>query len=254
MNILFKLLLLIKTLSNFPTAFLDKMGILKGELVYKIRNKDIQFIARAGTEDMAEIVVVASGHEYNIKSIKLPKQPVIVDLGGHIGTFSIFIAKVLKNRCKIYAFEPNKDNYLMFLRNIKLNKISFVYLKNIAISDYVGKGYLKTEEMNTDAYYLDQSGKKFNCIVSTLPKELKMKKVKKIDLLKIDIEGAEYNILLHKDSFNYILKNVHYIFMEYHNINKYKNYSLIKKKFRKNFKIINERRNILTLENTDFKK
>lgn len=245
----FKLILLIKTLSNFPTALLDKMGRLHGEVVYKIRGENIQFFARAGTEDMAEIVVVASGYEYDIKNIILPRLPIIADVGGHIGTFSIFMANVLKDKCKIYAFEPSKGNYRIFLRNINLNKIHSVIPKNIAISDFVGKGYLKTDAMNTDAYYLDQSSKDYNCRVSTLPKELR---AKKIDLLKMDIEGAEYNILLHRESFEYIVKSVHYIFMEYHNVDNKKNYSLIKNKFKNKFKIIRERRNILTLENLNW--
>lgn len=251
MDKLFKANLIIKTIINFPSAFLDKLGVLKGELVYKIRGKNIRFIARAGTEDMAEIVVVASGFEYDLNSIKLPIEPVIVDLGGHIGSFSVFMAKALK-KCKIYAFEPNKDNYEMFLRNIKLNKIGTVFPRNIAISDYAGKGYLKTEHMNTDAYYLDQSGKNFNCQVSTLPKELKMRKVKRIDILKMDIEGGEYKILLHKQSFDYIQKTVHYIFMEYHDIDAYYNYSLIKKKLERNFRVLNKHANIITLENLNW--
>lgn len=242
----FKLILLIKTLNNFPTALLDKIGWLHEEVIYKLRGTKIQFFARGGTEDMAEIVVVASGYEYDIENIMLPKFPIIVDIGGHIGTFSIFMANVLKDKCKIYAFEPNRENYQLFLKNIKLNKIHSVFPKKIAISDFVGEGHLKTEAMNTDAYYLDRSNKNFNCRVSTLPEELGTKKV---DLLKMDIEGAEYNILSHRESFSYILKSVHYIFMEYHNIDDKKNYALIKRKFKEKFKIIGERRNILTLEN-----
>jgi len=253
MDKLFKANLIIKTIINFPSAFLDKLGILKGELVYKIRGKNIRFIARAGTEDMAEIVVVASGFEYDLNSIKLPIEPVIVDLGGHIGSVSVFMARMLKDKCKIYTFEPDKENYEILVRNIVLNRIHSIFPKSIAISDYVGKGYLKTEQMNTDAYYLDQSEKNFNCQVSTLPKELKKKKVKKIDLLKMDIEGGEYKIFLHKQSFDYIQKTVHYIFMEYHDIDAYYNYSLIKKKLERNFRVLNKHANIITLENLNWK-
>lgn len=251
---LFKIFLLIKTLSNFPTAFLDKLGFLKGELIYEIRDKNMKFIARAGTEDMVEIVVVASGYEYDLSGVKLPIEPVIVDLGGHIGSFSVSMARMLKDKCKIYTYEPDKENYEILARNIALNKIHSIYPKNIAISDYVGKGYLEKEKMNTDAYYLDLSKKKnTNCVVNTLPQALRPYKIKKIDLLKMDIEGGEYKIFLNKQSFDYIQKTVHYIFMEYHDIDAHYNYFLIKKKLEKKFRVINKRTNIITLVNLNWK-
>jgi FkbM family methyltransferase len=254
-NMLFKIILLIKTLSDFPIAFLDKLGVFKGELVYKIRNKNMQFIARAGTEDMAEVVVVTSGYEYDLNNVKLPKKPVIVDLGGHIGTFSISMARRLKDKCKIYTYEPDKENYGILIRNIALNKIHSVYSKNVAISDYVGKGYLEKENMNTDAYHLGLSKKKnTNCVVNTLSQALRAYKIKKIDLLKMDIEGGEYKIFLHKQSFDYIQKTVHYIFMEYHDIDDHYNYFLIKRKLEEKFFVINKRANIITLENSNWKR
>lgn len=253
MNILFKLLLLIKTISNSRTALLDKLGFVHGEIVYKVRGKKMKFMARAGTEDMAEIVVVASGSEYNLKKIKLHQNPIIFDLGGHIGTFSIFISNFFKNKCSIYVFEPDRTNYKILKHNIEINKVSSITAKNIAISDYNGKGFLRNEKMNTDAYFLDDKRKDSNCLVSTLPSMVRENNVKRIDLLKIDIEGGEYKIFLHKDSFDFIKKNVHYIFMEYHNINKRFNYSLIEKIIRKDFLILSLKKNVLTLENLNWK-
>lgn len=245
----FKLFLLIRTLVNFPTAILDRVGFFRGRIIYKIRNNNLKFIARGGTEDMAEIVVVLSGYEYNTKNIKLPRFPTIVDLGGHIGSFSIYMAKNLKDKCKIFTFEPEEKNYSILKENILLNKLKSIRVNNLAISDYRGKGYLKKEKLNTDAYYLGTSRKIKNCEVSTLENALKDYKLQRIDLLKMDIEGGEYKIFSHKPSLDYIKKSVHYIFMEYHNINNHLNYSLIEETIKKNFYILNKRGNILTLEN-----
>ena len=255
MNKLYKFFLLIQTIVNFPIALLDKLGLLQGEIIYSIRNKNLRFIARAKTEDIAEIVVVSSGYEYNLKNIKLPIKPIIIDLGAQIGTFSISIATLLKDKCKIYAFEPDTRNYSLFLRNIALNKICCVIPINIAISDFVGKGYLETKKINTDAYHLDAKKRKVtNCTITTLPVAMHKHRIKKIDLLKMDVEGAEYNIFSHKKSLDFIKKSVHYIFMEYHDINSKLNYSLIKDTIEKNFFILNKRGNILTLENKNWNK
>jgi FkbM family methyltransferase len=254
LNKLFKLTLIVKTIENFPTAILDRVGLLHGKIIYKIRRRNMRFIARAKTEDLAEIVVVTSGYEYNTKLIHLPKKPEIIDLGGHIGSFSISMADMFKDKCKIYAFEPDKENFAMLLENVALNKLHSIKAKNIAISNFVGKGYLKNEKMNTDAYYLDSSNNEnSNCLISTLSTAMQPYKIKRIDLLKIDVEGAEYKIFLHKPSLSYIQKNVHYIFMEYHDIDNHYNYSLIKKVIESNFLILNKRTNILALENLKWK-
>lgn len=254
MNTISKLILVILTIENFPTAVFDKLGLLHGNVVYKIRNKNLKFIARAGTEDLAEIVVVGSGSEYDMKLINLPTQPVIVDLGAYIGDFCIPTARKFKDKCKIYALEPDKENYEILIKNIGLNKIHSIYPQNIAISDYTGKGYLKKDKLTTDGYYLDRLIDKItNCKISTLSGALNKYKLNKIDLLKMDIEGGEYKIFLHKDSLNYIQKNVHYIFMEYHNIDKKNNSSLIKKIIKQKFSIIRETKNTFTLENLNWK-
>jgi FkbM family methyltransferase len=247
---LFKLYILISTIQNFPSALLDKLGLLKGEVKYKLRGRNIEFFARTGTEDMAEIAVVASGCEYDLNDVKASlKNPVVVDIGGHIGTFSIPLAKMMKNNCKIFTFEPNKDNFDLLLRNIKLNKIRSIFPKNIAISDYIGKGFLNTQGLNPDAYFLDSSKKIFNCRVSTLPEEMRLGKIKRIDILKMDIEGGEYKVFSDKKSLDFILENVHYFFMEYHNIDNHHNYSLIQKTIEKNFRIIDMHGVTLSLEN-----
>ena len=251
MNTLFKLALVIKTIVNFPTAILDRLGLLRGEVVYRIRKNSMQFIARSRTEDLAEIAVVASGSEYDMKSIKLPSRPIIVDLGGHIGTFSIPIATMLKDKCKIYTYEPDKENYRILRQNITLNNIHSINPVNLAISDYVGKGYLKTKEMNTDAYYLEPSQKKkSNCLVSTLPYEFKKYKVNNVDLLKMDIEGGEENIFVHDPSLKAIKDKVRYIFIE---VSPVYESSRMKGIIDKNFRTIHRHKNVLTLENVHLK-
>lgn len=252
---IFKFILVIRTLVNFNTAFLDKLGIIKGMIIYRIRRNNSYFIARSGTEDMAEIVVVSSGYEYDLNLIKLPQESIVVDLGGHIGTFSVFIDKALRGKVKIYTFEPDVDNYRLLRANLLLNNVVSVKAKNIAISDYSGMGYLRKEKMNTDAYYLDpKKHNTINCEVEKLSQALRGYKLKKIDLLKMDIEGGEYSIFQDKASLEYILKNVHYIFMEYHNINRKRTYSVISSIIQDNFRIINKRANILTLENMKLRK
>ncbi|HVZ66638.1 MAG TPA: FkbM family methyltransferase [Patescibacteria group bacterium] len=249
MNSLTKAILVIKTIDNFPEAFLDKFHLISGKRIYKIKNKNLKFTVRAGTEDLPEIIVVASGYEYDFSKIVLPKKPTIVDLGAHIGSFSVLAAKKFKDKGRIFSFEPDKENFLLLKENLALNKLKSVKAFNLGISDRKGKVYLKNN-INTDAYYIDLKTKnKPNCEVTTLPLALNKIGLKKVDLLKIDVEGSEYEILNHKPTISYIKKNVSYVFIEYHELDPKRNYKKIKKVIEDNFTILGRHANILTLMN-----
>lgn len=245
MNLISKLILVIQSIYNYPQAVFDRLGLIDGEIKYRLKN-GVSFYARAGTEDLSEIAVVASGTEYIFTNIKIPKNPVIVDLGAHIGSFSIPAAKKYKDKCKIYSFEANEDNFRLLSKNIKLNNVKSIVAANIAISDYNGIGFLKTKNLNTDAYYLDKNSKKSNCRVNTIPSALGKAGVKKVDVLKMDIEGAEENIFKHSDSNNYIKRNVKYIFIE---VDVDYEVTEMKEVIEKNFEKINRNKNVITYKN-----
>jgi FkbM family methyltransferase len=243
-----KLILVVKTLSNFWIALLDKIGFIKSEVIYSARN-GLKFIARGGTEDMAEIVVVVSGDEYRISPLSLSKQPIIFDLGGHIGTFSISMAKRFK-AAKIFAYEPDSDNSSYFQKNIKLNKIKNVTLVNSAVSNYVGDGFLKKVNLKTDAYFLEDNKKSvLNCAVTTIQEEARKYNLSKIDILKIDIEGGEYAIFNDKKSYSFISKKVKHILIECHNINRDKNEKKLIALIKKNFTLKNHYKTVYIFEN-----
>ncbi|HVT00656.1 MAG TPA: FkbM family methyltransferase [Patescibacteria group bacterium] len=255
MNTLTKTLLAIKTIEDFPMAFMDRFKLVSGNKIYKIRNKKLKFEVRSGTEDLPEIIVVASGYEYDFDKIKLPKNPIIVDLGAHIGSFSVYVASILKNKCKIIAVEPDSQNFSLLKRNLSINKSHSVKPIKLAISDYKGEAHLRNENMNTDAYYLDVKNKNnSNCKVDTLVSVMDKMKIKRVDLLKLDVEGSEYEILQHKKTFAYIKKNVKYVFIEYHELTPGKRYKKIKSLIEDNFDILERHANILTLQNKKMKK
>src|SRR6478735_10830154 len=62
---------------------------------------------------------------------KSPKA-VMVDIGGDIGTYSIFLADSFD--C-VYCFEPNLSHYELIVKSIDLNDIKNVHVKHVACSD-----------------------------------------------------------------------------------------------------------------------
>lgn len=248
-NALGKLILVAKVIQNFPTAVLDRLGFKKGIVVYKLRKNNVSFYARAGTEDLSEIAVIGGEKEYDVSKIILPKNPVIVDLGAHIGSFSIPLAKKLKNKCKIFAFEPEAENYKLFKKNIRRNRALSIKAFNVAISDYNGKGSLSNMTGNTDSYYLNSNKtQKINCIVKRLPDALKKYQIDKIDLLKMDIEGSEYAVFNDSKSKKFIDTKIRQIYVEFHTREGH-SFSELKKITKKNFKILFKTKNVALLKN-----
>ena len=116
-----------------------------------------------------------------------------MDLGGNIGTFSCFAGKHSK---KVYSYEPEPDNFALLCRNISENKLTNVVPFQSGVSD---KGdeenlYLCKTEYNKYQHTI-KTGKK-----NWRPIKIDMKKFSEIltpdiNAIKIDIEGAEMEIL-----------------------------------------------------------
>ena len=125
----------------------------------------------------------------------LPKQNnVVVDVGANIGDWSIIVAKYYK--AKVIAIEPSFVPFKLLLKNIQLNDLQEQVIAvncallsedkeimmSIAESDYAFYGIQEKHKSKISAKTAD----------TLLLKELN---VSRIDLLKIDTEGSEYDIL-----------------------------------------------------------
>ncbi len=146
--------------------------------------------------------------------------PVIFDLGSHIG-LSILYFKMNYPDAKILGFEPNPNIFPLLEENIYCNNLSGVEIQNIALGNTDG-----IREFHIDSQYdaFSTAGFKpnaWNKKQKTLPIFVRAERLSKyvnrnIDLMKMDIEGAEKEVLMEleqEDKLKYI-KN---IIIECHN-------------------------------------
>ena len=71
--------------------------------------------------------------EYQLGPIDFWPGDVVIDIGGHIGLFSCYLAKKYPF-LKILAFEPIPVSYRMFRRNLTLNEVRNIRLYNVAVT------------------------------------------------------------------------------------------------------------------------
>jgi len=180
-------------------------------------------------------------HEPNIlKSLKKLNINYIFDVGSHRGESIDYFIK-LKNLKKIQSFEPQKDIFLVLKKKYKNN--NKVILNQIALSqnenykDFYINDLSSTStfsRLNKKSLWLKIKNKilnKKNPIINkikirslTIDKFIKQKKIKKIDLLKIDTEGHELEVL--KGALKTIKEHkVKFILIELHFSKMYQNYS-----------------------------
>lgn len=145
---------------------------------------------------------------------KIKPSDIVVDIGGHMGAFSVLTAKKAK---QVYVYEALKDNYDLLNENIKLNNLNNVKSFNLAVSDRVGQEsfFLGGRNFTVNSLYrTGYSCKQIEVSTTNLEKVFSDNNLKRISFLKIDVEGAEYKILMNTPP--EILKNIDRIVLEFH--------------------------------------
>lgn len=163
--------------------------------------------------------------DYQVSTIKQPIKT-IIDIGAGIGDFTLMVAKKFP-QAKIFAFEPNPEQFFLLKENIKLNNVKNV--KNYKIAVGTKKFYL----LNLFSFNIHSSTVKTNESKKTIKvKGMRLDKFinGKVDLIKIDCEGAEIDIL--KSISNNKMGLIEKIVIEYHN-------NIIQNEDKKILKILN---------------
>lgn len=146
---------------------------------------------------------------------------VIVDIGAHVGYFSIFASLNSGVKSRIIAAEPDERNYHTLQRNIMDAQRKNIEALHIALSDHNGDVSLyqgNSVNHSLISNYALNEGRHQKTIVKslTLSEMMQRTAVDHIDFLKLDCEGAEYAILLH--SSDAVFDHIRVISMEFHDL------------------------------------
>lgn len=129
-------------------------------------------------------------------------EPGFLDIGSNIGLVSFYLLSKVKN-LKIYAFEPGPHQYKLFSISLFANKLdNSIELFNVALADKTGtmdfKIHVEEKDSSGDGFIDTQrAGPTKSITVKTLTLDdwWKSSNKPKIDVVKIDTEGAELMVL-----------------------------------------------------------
>ena len=124
---------------------------------------------------------------------------VVIDIGAHVGYYTLLAAKLVGPSGKVYAFEPEPGNHDTLLKNIELNKYANISAAQTALSDRNGKATIYLSGLDTGRHSLYQHGlpEQGNASVetTTLDSFLESENWPDVGLIKVDVEGAEVAVL-----------------------------------------------------------
>ena len=144
---------------------------------------------------MSGYLALGSYEPETIKHFKdsLKEGATAVDIGTNIGYYTIIAGKKIGPRGKVFAYEPNKDSFSLLKQNIEINNFCNVTPLNIALSDSSGERVLYFGDNKCTHSFADnrKTGKNQVVTTDTLDNSLKKYGSPRVDVIKMDIEGAE---------------------------------------------------------------
>jgi FkbM family methyltransferase len=192
-------------------------------LVGKIlRNWNLTYHHRLNTEDCAIIREIFYDKTYSV-FFPFYKKCTIVDIGGHKGFFALYAANNCAPDSTILCFEPSTSNYRILRDNLRHNGIEMVTAVNKAILSRDGETQLHLYGPANNSVCMQygnvidkKSTSSENVQSITLGGVFETFKIDVIDFLKMDCEGAEYEILFNCD--RAVLKRIKVLSFEFHDL------------------------------------
>lgn len=119
----------------------------------------------------------------------------VLDIGANIGFYTLMFSKLVGKRGRVYAFEPEKKNYMNLKRILRGRKN--VILNNTAVNDSSGKIKLYlSDKLNVDHRTFETGEKRQSLLVKGVSIDDYLKTDENMNIVKIDTQGYEYQVLL----------------------------------------------------------
>ena len=183
-----------KIVKNWYWIPLVYLNWTKRERIVLKTKKNLDIIIRGTLSDVMQFSTVWLIKDYDHTDFKIKNNDIIIDVGSHIGLFSLYAAEKC-NVGKVFAFEPIETNYNIFLENIKINNLKNIFPQNVAISKETTDVIMNLHEDESGHSMFGTGGKEIKVKSITLKGFFEKNNIKKCNLIKLDCEGAEYEII-----------------------------------------------------------
>lgn len=196
-----------KTFKNPAVFYLDKLMIFSSDKVISVKLRNGLVIKMPSGNSSINNIPECYFTDFFPEINKIERGSNIVDIGASVGVVSLLAAK---NGGRVFAFEPNPRRFELLQRNISLNGFEKqVFAYPFCVASRKGKRTLFEDTLITTD---KEGGQNYEVDCVGLDDIFRLTGLERIDFLKIDVEGAELEILKNSKRLNRVAK----IAVEYH--------------------------------------
>lgn len=189
----------VRLIKNYPVFLLDWFGLYPSSEVEIIMRNGTKFVIRS-KEDAFVFNEIVFYKIYTPQGFEIKDNYTVIDLGAHIGIFTVLASTSAKG-VKVFSYEPFPQSFGLLRRNVSVNHLEKVKIYPLAVGRTRSERKLYLDKANLGGHSLHwvrDDWMLVSCI--TLTDVFDSNGIEKCDLLKMDIEGAEYEILFNTPS------------------------------------------------------
>ena len=191
---------IIRRIDNWPTAAAMRIRPHRPGLRLLNFRSGLNVVCRAGSGDWDVLheVMFAGSYAPAMDHIKASTAPVVLDLGGNIGLFSLLAASQ-RTDVTVHAYEPGPPNFRLFemnrWANPELAKRILLHTEAVGGANANVDWFFDEQNPGGSSLY-GTSGQSFPVTIRSFA-DVVTELGQPVDLAKIDIEGAEFDLLRH---------------------------------------------------------
>jgi len=185
-----------KLLENVFSKFVSIVGNQRLEYVKEVNCNFYKLVIKPFS--LEDIIMSMGLWEREIKKIlRVEDGQVFIDVGAHIGTYTIPIAKQVGSKGKVIAFEPHPKSSEMLERSIKINHLENVTLIKKPVTDQKKKVKFGISNQPTISSIYFNKDTKYKIELEGIDLDSCVNEIKltRLDWIKIDAEGSEIDVL-----------------------------------------------------------
>jgi len=207
---------------NWPHFFFSRFRDGTG-LLHTRDGLQIKFRTRSTDRSTASEVFLLGAY-LRPTDFTLAPGDTVLDIGANIGCFTLQAARLCPQGT-VFAVEPLRSNCALLEENIALNRFANVRARCLALSDTDGAQTLHHGGQCPSLHWSGAGSTATEVPTRTLRSFLAAEGIERVDFLKMDCEGAEFDILLAAGPEE--LSRIRRIVMEYHNLSPEKNHRVL---------------------------
>jgi FkbM family methyltransferase len=182
-----------RRVANWPEI---GMAALRGTEVTRLRLRNGTVIESASGALVVPLYKeIFFKDDYRLRSDPLTPGGTVIDIGANIGMFAVFAATEMR-AARVYAFEPFAESFALLTRNATANHLDAIVPVALGIAGDAGTRTLHMQGRHGVHSMFGTSGEAVTIECITLADAFDRFGIGRCDFLKLDCEGAEYEILL----------------------------------------------------------